>query len=135
MTNFADFTVDGTTDWEAYREAQIQAGEICCKCGRYLVFHKTGQITMCSSCKSIQESKESIQHDTYIRCPKCGNSYEALEFSEFDIFEEGEHDVDCPSCGYFFIVETAVSYNFTSPAVADEIEDDSDIEIDYTEEE
>jgi len=135
MVNIKNFAKNDGTDWGAYREAQVKAGEICCKCGRYLVFNKTGCQTICNSCVAVQDSKETVRHDKYIRCPKCNTTFEAQIFLDFDIYEEGDHDVDCPECGYFFIVETSVTYTFASPAVVDEIEDDSDSEIECTEEE
>ena len=37
MIQFEDFRQeDGNTNWDAYRKAQVDAGEICHKCGNYL---------------------------------------------------------------------------------------------------
>jgi len=138
MTNIKDFTVNGSTDWRAYKQAQIAAGEICYQCERYIVFHeKTEQRTLCSTCKTVNESTDSVKHNKFIRCPKCHSVFEPLTFSEFDIYEEGDHDVDCPKCNYFFIVETVVTYSFESPAVMDkeeDLEDEEDIVVDCSEE-
>ena len=59
-----------------------------------------------------------------IRCPKCKNTFEPIEFLDFDIYEDGEHDLDCPLCKHFFIVETTVAYSYESPAFVENPEED-----------
>jgi len=129
MVNISDFIINGEMCWDLYTQAKIDAGEICYQCNRHLTFNKNkGARTLCSSCKALQDSKNSISHDTYIRCPKCTTSYLPDAFKEYSIFEEGEHDVDCPKCNYFFIIETKISYSFESPALDEDDfdEDESD---------
>jgi DNA-directed RNA polymerase subunit RPC12/RpoP len=137
MVNISDFVIDGEMRWDLYTQARIDAGEICYQCSRHLTFNKNKGIkTLCSSCKALQDSKSSISHDTYIRCPKCKTSYLPDAFREYSVFEEGEHDIDCPKCGYFFIIETTISYSFESPALDDEDDfDEGEDEIGYTYEE
>lgn len=127
MINFKDFTVNGTTDWKAYKDAQKSVGEICHQCERYITLNRNSkEKTLCSLCKSMSKSPESVQHDKFIRCPKCNEVFEPIAFIDFDIYEEGEHDLDCPKCKHFFIIETTVTYTFESPALVDEEDDDED---------
>jgi len=135
MVNFKDFTKSGSTDWKSYKNAQIESGEICCQCGRYIALNKdSGKKTLCSSCKTLNDSSESTVHDGLIRCPKCHGTFEPSTFSEYDIYEDGEHDLDCPSCGYFFVVDTTVNYLFESPSMADIVADkEEDGDYDNTE--
>jgi len=128
MINFQDFKKDGEVDWEAYRKAQVSSGERCESCGRFIVFG-TGKSTACSLCKTINESSKIVKHDKFIRCPKCSSTFTAEDLSEFDIYEDGEHDIDCPNCKYFFVIETIITYNFSSPAIVD-IDDDDDYDED-----
>jgi len=128
MVNIKDFTVGGVTRWDDYRKAKQNAGEICFNCGRNLVlnreikgssdkFNKTLECrTLCSSCRELQTFAGNITNTKYIRCPRCKNTFEPIEFLDFDIYEDGEHDLDCPRCKHFFIVETTVSYSYESPA-------------------
>jgi hypothetical protein len=49
-----------------------------------------------------------------IRCPKCGGKSE-YEVSDYE--GEDYHDVNCPLCGYEFVVEIEVEciFNLNSP--------------------
>lgn len=136
MVNIKDFTVGGSTKWDDYQKARKDAGEICYKCGRNLVlnreikgsFDKFNKImecrTLCNSCRELNTLPESVISTKYIRCPKCKNTFEPIEFLDFDIYEDGEHDLDCPLCKHFFIVETTVAYSYESPAFVENPEED-----------
>lgn len=136
--SFKDFTVNGITNWKAYKEAQKAIGDVCYQCERYITLNRNaGKKTLCNSCREAHGSTDSIQHNKLIRCPKCNELFEPVVFRDFDIYEEGEHDLDCPKCKYFFIVETTVTYTFESPAMMDledEDEDYDDIVVESDEE-
>lgn len=46
------------------------------------------------------------------KCPHCGHECDVSENDWWRLYEEGEHDVDCPSCDQEFTVSTRVSYSF-----------------------
>lgn len=41
------------------------------------------------------------------KCPYCGEEW-------WELYEEGDHTVTCPSCDHDFIVRTSVSYSFST---------------------
>lgn len=47
------------------------------------------------------------------RCPHCGAETRVSDNGWWKLYEEGEHEVSCPSCGGDFIVHTRVSFSFT----------------------
>ena len=111
MIKFVDFKKPkGSINLAAYNAAGKQAGAICCECGALLLFPK-GQPTECGSCKALQSDKEAVTHSDLVRCPECGHTQAPEE-----LYEEGEHRVDCGNCEAEFTVSTQISYSYTSPA-------------------
>jgi hypothetical protein len=47
-------------------------------------------------------------------CPHCGEEISAHDHELWQLFEEGEHDIDCPDCELTFTVSTNVSYSFST---------------------
>lgn len=50
----------------------------------------------------------------YIICPYCGNALD-IEYGYEDfpeLYEEGDHELECSECGKTFIMETMVSYYY-----------------------
>lgn len=41
------------------------------------------------------------------KCPYCGEEW-------WELYEEGDHTVTCPSCDHDFIVRTSVRYSFST---------------------
>ena len=118
------FKVDGKIDWEAYRKAQIEAGEICYQCGSLdnLIF-SPGYKKLCHQCESISKSRE-LSHDKMVRCPACGHSWKVGDNDDYDLYEDGEHEVSCSNCNHDFQVTTHVSYRFESPERVTEPKDE-----------
>lgn len=112
----ADFTKDGKTDWQAYRNAQIRSGERCCLCGEYLFFGGAGFPRLCQDCEDLDKPDE-LSHDHLVRCPKCGGYWEPIGSDEPELFGDGEHKVWCGDCGHTFEISTQVSFRFCSPAM------------------
>ena len=122
---------DGNLDWDSYSKAEIENGQKCWKCGKPLIFPK-GHQDWCYQCKSgAEKPKEELMHDSLIRCPKCGLSFDPRNTEQYRLFEEGEHEVWCEHCDHTFEVSTLVIYSFTSPPMldepAEEPEDDEDL--------
>lgn len=122
MISFADFKKeDGSVDWPRYQEAravehkaEIDAGKYCYKCDRYILFPK-GHRERCPACVALADPAE-CDHPKFVRCPKCGRSFEPAALDSYELYEAGEHKVTCGDCDHQFEVSTRVSYTFTSPA-------------------
>jgi len=132
--NIDDFRDEkGEIDWKAYRQAEIDTGERCYRCGDFIMLSfvcdivgslfnrepKTPQKRLCPSCKSLDEKTgDEVTHERYIRCPKCGHQDDITDWDcdwGREKYEEGDHEVTCNSCEYEFIITTNVSYSYTSP--------------------
>jgi len=130
--SFKDYKDDkGGIDWQAYREAQAEVGEICHRCHKYLILENIGatlfgregdlpQRRLCSDCKHLdQDTGREVRHEKYIRCPKCGHQsfvhdWEMCDYGEV-FYAEGTHDIYCPQCEHEFTIATHVSYTYESP--------------------
>ena len=53
------------------------------------------------------------------KCPHCGAEVDVSDNDLWRIYEEGEHEIDCPSCELAFSVSTSVSYSFSTDAQED----------------
>lgn len=128
MIDYKDFkNADGTTDWKAYDQAKINAGEKCYKCGSF-VYPAKGYKTVCYDCKELEENKEEVTHDSLIRCPYCRHSWNVSDNENYECFEDGSHTLQCPKCDTEFEITTTIEYSFTSPELID-IKDDDGGEI------
>jgi hypothetical protein len=101
-------------------EEKRQSGEKCCMCGEYIVcLRPPGYSQRCWKCKQL-DGQGDVRDNRYIRCPKCRHSWNSFGDDcsfENSVFEEGDHDVSCPSCEHRFEVTTNVTYSFDSPAL------------------
>ena len=126
MINMDDYRKeDGHVDWEAYEKARVDAGEKCMTCGSYisLLSRNTGPVE-CYKCRALAEDSDAIYHSSHLRCPKCKHSWEACgDYDDYDRYEPGDHDVECPACEHEFMITTRVEYNFESPALEKETAD------------
>lgn len=48
------------------------------------------------------------------KCPHCGTESDVSDNEWWKLYEEGEHEVTCPSCDEDFTVSTSVSYSFST---------------------
>lgn len=112
----SDFDFDGKLDWQAYRKARTANGEVCLQelCGG-LTFKATGQRELCDACAHLEKDAGEVEHNSLLRCPKCGEVQSAFEQDSSEILADGQHDVICDSCEAEFEITTHVSFSFTSP--------------------
>ena len=54
------------------------------------------------------------------KCPHSGESHKVSDREWWELYEEGDHTVTCPSCDHDFIVRTSVSYSFSTDEQDDE---------------
>lgn len=119
MINFKDYELpDGRINWVAYRHAKRQAGEICSNCSGTILWPK-GRLSVCDDCLALEQEKGEVSHENRIRCPGCRRAFDPCEFEDLYLFQEGEHEVLCPSCDCSFEVKTIVRYSFQSPELSD----------------
>lgn len=122
---------DGQTDWnkwnelrEKERKEKKDKGEICHQCGRFILFAK-GYPQTCDDCKAVDRPAE-LDHPSEVRCPKCGYHWRVGDGDDYDLYEDGTHEVSCPDCNFDFEVETSVTYSFRSPARTKEESDEKE---------
>lgn len=56
------------------------------------------------------------------KCPHCGDDYDINDHEAWNLYEEGEHQIECPSCDLEYAVSVGVSYNYST----DEQEEEDD---------
>jgi len=109
---------DGSIDWKARKQANIDRGGECYTCGSFIfnIFDKPEHKCrrQCGECASL-ENKEELDHSRYVRCPKCGYYWDPSETEDYQAFEDGEHSMTCGECEFEFEISTSISYNFQSP--------------------
>ena len=75
----------------------------------------------CYICKKKQHMKDVLQDiqegrdtscENEIYCPWCGTEIERCEMNE--AYNEGRYIIDCPECGKEFVLETSVSYSYST---------------------
>lgn len=117
-----DYQTENGIDWKAYEAAEIEAGQTCSRCKTSILYpllsEWTGGERLCGSCKTMDNEKGEVSHNTDLRCPKCGflmnvNDYDLWESG---IYEDGEHETDCAECEHIFTFITHISYSYKSPA-------------------
>lgn len=116
MISLRDFEKPvGGVDWNAYRAAQVEAGERCSLCGAFIltIFANRLGPRQCADCRSLEGTSE-VRHRAFLRCPDCGHSWD-LRHRDCDVFEEGPHSVTCPVCSADFEIKTSIEFTFTSP--------------------
>lgn len=123
MVKIDDYRLeDGSIDWKALKEAEINAGERCPQCHTWIssLFNTKKHKHLCTECEDLIQSNEEVSHSSRLRCPSCKYSWEISDGEDYQCYEDGEHDVTCGSCGHEFVVNTSVSYTFTSPELVED---------------
>lgn len=83
--------------WEAY----------CFQCLKEIELEKVQQ-----SIKAGDPNPDTFSTD-YMICPCCGAAYEQLSYDETqEMYDEGEHEVECYECGEIFKLCTNISYSW-----------------------
>jgi hypothetical protein len=127
---------DFSAYWKRRRKWEVDQGYSCRRCGaiatRALTDFYVGYPRLCKSCHNLDTNESHVSSSTYIRCPKCGRSWNAFEHEDYGLLQEGEHTTMCGDCDDFeFTVETRVSYEFKSPPlIKEEEKEDEDGEED-----
>lgn len=93
--------------------------KICKSCGK--VFQGLSFEDECYTCKKEAYYKKIKQQlldgeedctfsESEVICPWCGEIYEIDD--EWYLYQEGEHNLECPFCQKHFVLTTNVSYFF-----------------------
>jgi hypothetical protein len=104
----------GNVDWISYNKAKINNGDVCFRCHKIQI-RSTGEKSLCSQCREL-ESGDEVFHNKFVRCPKCGDTFDPYETEDYKLLYDGGHDVTCDNCDEEFEVTTYVDYEFKSPA-------------------
>jgi len=130
MIRLVDFEDDkGRCDWEAYRKAQIEAGDICSVCQEYAFVVARCEVYngpfVCNGCDALDRDPGEVVHGHFLRCPHCKKQIDVVSMFYRDpeygkCLMDGEHDLSCPGCGKDFSFETSCSYSFKSPPLEKE---------------
>ena len=115
---------DGTIDLNAFHQAEENIGERCYKCKTGLYFSKNKSRSLCSECSSMTTDIAEVTHGSLIRCPKCKNTFDICD--DYELYDSGQHDVNCPECNFKFQIDTFVEHSFTSPALLDILDEEGD---------
>lgn len=65
------------------------------------------------ACADTLERLEFFARD-HPKCPHCGHDCHVSDNEWWRLYEEGEHEVTCPSCDEDFTVSTRVSFSFST---------------------
>lgn len=47
-------------------------------------------------------------------CPHCAYIYEISDHDAWELYDEGDHEIECPSCELEFTVYTRVKHSFST---------------------
>lgn len=128
MINIEDYKQsNGNIDWTTFRKAQVSAGEICSQCSKYLIriIDSSFGPALCGACKSLETTPGPVRHSTFIRCPKCRESFDPSPWEDSWAFQEGSHNINCPNCDHKFEITVEVQFSYESPKLVGENQDES----------
>jgi hypothetical protein len=114
---------DGSVDWPALKAAEVAAGDSCMTCGHLLLnlFGNHVGPQECHACKSLRDDVAEVRHDDRVRCPHCRHVFSMGDYisvnCRYEFYADGAHEMTCLKCDGVIVVETSVSYTFTSPAI------------------
>ena len=98
--------------------------KICRICGKVAeMFSWEDLCYTCQKSEDLRKKQEMIREggediDTfssdYVICPYCGEALETdFGYDAFpEIYEDGEHEIQCPDCEKTFILETTISFYY-----------------------
>lgn len=127
MVDVRDYkTMNGGVDWGRYHAEQEAAGERCTDCGALIFSPLAGLFgakrepgpRKCYDCNQLDTNKEeSVWHEKYVRCPKCGHQEDVFDGDNYAVYEDGEHSFMCGECDHDYTIITHVSHEFESPVM------------------
>lgn len=99
----------------------------CKECGKMIMVCSFEE-ELCFSCKKKKyrnDAKRNVENgevtefdcEDEIYCPYCGEVYEIED--EYELYIEGEHEVECPFCERAFTVNVNVSYSYDTRRAED----------------
>lgn len=53
------------------------------------------------------------------KCPHCGHDLDIAEHERWGLYEEGEHETECPACDLGYTVSVRVSYSYSTESQED----------------
>lgn len=59
-----------------------------------------------------------------VRCPHCGNCINVADHEMWELYEEGEHEIECPYCELSMTVQSDVKYSFSTEDQPDDEDDE-----------
>ncbi|MDE6780855.1 MAG: hypothetical protein K2J40_05280 [Ruminococcus sp.] len=100
--------------------------KVCKQCGRERVMLPWEELcTACETEETLRKQQETIKEaesdediDTYsswyVICPYCGNAHRTdYCYEDFpEIYEDGDHELECSECGKLFVLHTDISYSW-----------------------
>ncbi len=60
------------------------------------------------------------------RCPHCGQEHNIYDRESFELYDEGEHEIECHACDLTFMVSTRIEYSFDTDEQPEFDEDDEE---------
>ena len=95
----------------------------CEKCGKEHSCFSWEKRNICYSCREKEYREQIVEQvkngeiteidgESDIYCPHCGCVREIDD--DYDLYGDGEHETYCGECDKAFIVETSVSYSFST---------------------
>lgn len=107
--------------------------KICERCGKSKRMMSWERICyQCIKEENLEKTQEAVREagpdeivdtwsDDYVICPYCGEALETnLGYEDFpEIYEEGEHELECPECEKKFILNTYISYSWETEKAAE----------------
>ena len=104
--------------------------KICKRCGQLKeMMSFENKCYKCTKEEALEKIQQNIKDaepdetvdtwsDDYMICPYCGCAMEMLSYDETpEMYEEGDHDVECPECERYFRLETSVSYSWETKKI------------------
>lgn len=57
------------------------------------------------------------------KCPHCGHDYDIQVHEAWRLYEEGAHEIECPSCDLEYVVSVDVSYSYSTDEQEEEYDE------------
>ena len=71
---------------------------------------------LCGDCREM-DNDEAVENNKRIRCPHCRRVIDPYDVEDYELLEEGVHEVWCEECENTFEISTYVQHTYSSPAM------------------